>query len=191
MISFSLYNDVGFKQTFLLRSIMHTTWESLQCPWRKTTSVALVYPLPLLAQQCCCEILTHLVQVDYVHDLGPPIMSIKQARAAGAFHELWPIPGTNTNLPEGTGSALPAVAASPMQIRGARWRIPNQTHFYMEPQTAVAKWDEGGNVLVRAATLGFTGLGFRGFCFYLELVIIIIIKMVITIVMVMAWSWSS
>lgn len=51
-------------------------------------------------------------------------------------------------LAQGVDSALGAVAASPLQIRGAKWYIPNQVHMYMEPQTSVARWDEGGVIQV-------------------------------------------
>ena len=53
-------------------------------------------------------------------------------------------------LVQGVDSALGAVAASPLQIRGAKWYIPNQVHMYMEPQTSVARWDEGGVIQVGA-----------------------------------------
>ena len=82
----------------------------------------------------------------YERNLGPPIMSIEQACKAGAFHALPPIVGRTSNVDGGRAAALAAVEASPLQIRGARWRIPNQTHFYMEPQTSVATPDEGGNM---------------------------------------------
>ena len=54
---------------------------------------------------------------------------------------------------QGVSSALPAVEASPLQIRGAKWYMPNQIHMYMEPQTTVAKWDEGGNIQARPSPL--------------------------------------
>ncbi len=87
-------------------------------------------------------------QVEYVRDLGPPVMSIEHARAAAAFHKLPPIAGITSNVTGGRAEVLAAVSASPLQIRGARWRIPNQTHFYMEPQTSIATPDEGGNIQV-------------------------------------------
>ncbi|KAK9918869.1 hypothetical protein WJX75_007680 [Coccomyxa subellipsoidea] len=93
-----------------------------------------------------------LVQVDYSCELGPPVVTIADARRVGAFHDPPPVAGPNSNLPDGQNSALPAVNASPLQIRGAKWHIPNQTHFYMEPQTAIARWDEGGVIQVQAAT---------------------------------------
>jgi hypothetical protein len=51
---------------------------------------------------------------------------------------------------QGVRDALAAVEASPLQIRGAKWYMPNQVHVYMEPQTTVAKWDEGGVIQARA-----------------------------------------
>ena len=39
-------------------------------------------------------------QVEYSRELGPPIMTIDEARKAGAFHEIPPLPGANSNLPE-------------------------------------------------------------------------------------------
>ena len=35
-----------------------------------------------------------------------------------------------------------------------RYRLPQQQHFYMEPQAAVAIPDEGGSMLVHSATQG-------------------------------------
>ncbi|BDA48926.1 probable indole-3-acetaldehyde oxidase [Coccomyxa sp. Obi] len=93
-----------------------------------------------------------LVQVDYSCELGKPVVTIADARREGTFHDPPPTAGPNSNLPDGQPSALPAVEAAPLQIRGAKWAIPNQTHFYMEPQTAIAKWDEGGVIQVQAAT---------------------------------------
>lgn len=37
------------------------------------------------------------------------------------------------------------------QVRGGRWAIPSQLHFYMEPQTAMAQGDGEGGIEVSAS----------------------------------------
>ena len=59
-------------------------------------------------------------QVEYSCELGKPVVTIADARREGAFHDPPPIAGPNSNLPDGQPSALPAVEASPLQIRGAK-----------------------------------------------------------------------
>lgn len=69
------------------------------------------------------------VQVDYSLELGPPIVTLKDARKQNSFHSVPPLPGTNTNLPNGEKSAVPYVEKCPMQIRGAKWHMPTQVCF--------------------------------------------------------------
>lgn len=77
-------------------------------------------------QTCCtlelqhCECVLCWRQVDYSCELGPPVVTIADARRAGAFHDPPAVAGPNSNLPDGQESALPAVDASPLQIRGAK-----------------------------------------------------------------------
>ncbi len=59
--------------------------------------------------------------MDYSYELGKPVVTIADARRQGAFHDPPPIAGPNSNLPDGQPSALPAVEASPLQIRGAKY----------------------------------------------------------------------
>ena len=66
------------------------------------------------------------LQVDYSLELGPPIVTLQDARKQNSFHKLPALPGPNTNLPSGEKSALPHVQKCPMQIRGAKWHIPTQ-----------------------------------------------------------------
>ena len=40
------------------------------------------------------------MQVEYSRELGPPVMTIADARKVGAFHTLPPIEGNKTNLPQ-------------------------------------------------------------------------------------------
>lgn len=49
-----------------------------------------------------------------------------------------------------TYSLQAAFAQAPHVLRGLRYSIPSQHHFYMEPQVAVASPDEGGAVQVIA-----------------------------------------
>ena len=65
-------------------------------------------------------------QVDYSLELGPPIVTLQDARKQNSFHKLPALPGPNTNLPSGEKSAIPHVQKCPMQIRGAKWHIPTQ-----------------------------------------------------------------
>ena len=65
-------------------------------------------------------------QVDYSLELGPPIVTLQDARKQNSFHKLPALPGPNTNLPSGEKSAIPHVQKCPMQIRGAKWQIPTQ-----------------------------------------------------------------
>lgn len=58
--------------------------------------------------------------MDYSCELGPPVVTIEDARREGAFHDPPPVAGPNSNLPDGQHSALPAVESSPLQIRGAK-----------------------------------------------------------------------
>ena len=64
--------------------------------------------------------------MDYSLELGPPIVTLKDARKQNSFHSVPPLPGTNTNLPSGEKSAVPYVEKCPMQIRGAKWHMPTQ-----------------------------------------------------------------
>ncbi len=69
------------------------------------------------------------IQVDYSRELGPPIVTLKDARKQNSFHSVPPLPGTNTNLPNGEKSAVPYVEKCPMQIRGAKWHMPTQVRL--------------------------------------------------------------
>ena len=64
--------------------------------------------------------------MDYSLELGPPVVTLKDARKQNSFHSVPPLPGTNTNLPNGEKSAVPYVEKCPMQIRGAKWHMPTQ-----------------------------------------------------------------
>eukprot|EP00879_Flechtneria_rotunda_P028287 GHRR01030386.1.p1 GENE.GHRR01030386.1~~GHRR01030386.1.p1 ORF type:complete len:246 (+),score=85.33 GHRR01030386.1:812-1549(+) len=44
------------------------------------------------------------------------------------------------------------IAAAPLQIKGATYRLPSQQHMYMETQTAVAEPQEDGCLKVTSAT---------------------------------------
>lgn len=64
--------------------------------------------------------------MDYSLELGPPIVTLKDARKQNSFHSVPALPGPNTNLPNGEKSAIPYVEKCPMQIRGAKWHMPTQ-----------------------------------------------------------------
>ena len=72
-------------------------------------------------------------QVDYSRELGPPIVTLKDARKQNSFHTVPALPGPNSNLPNGEKSALPYVEDCPMQIRGAKWHMPTQVSFACLP----------------------------------------------------------
>ena len=189
-----------------------TAWVKIKMPGNQlqckpSCILVLMSPCPCLWQFPCLDLTACCLQVDYSLELGPPIVTLQDARKQNSFHKLPALPGPNSNLPSGEKSALPHVQKCPMQIRGAKWHIPTQVqpaflalqrlpqrlsapmwlsllmtklslhlivhqacchvlaqacmllkmpkpsvgvqvHMYMEPQTAVAKWDEGGVIQV-------------------------------------------
>ncbi|CAL5222937.1 g5372 [Coccomyxa viridis] len=106
-----------------------------------------------------------LVKVDYSLELGPPIVTLKDARKQNSFHSVPPLPGTNTNLPNGEKSAVPYVEKCPMQIRGAKWHMPTQVtsstqsadHVQWAVSTALNLPHNKVNVHCRRAGGGFGG----------------------------------
>lgn len=85
-------------------------------------------------------------QVNYTfpEELGTPILQISEARKAKAYHKIAPGMDHQSSLKEGQ-SMEGALKGCQHQIRGGRWTMPSQLHFYMEPQTALAQGDgEGG-----------------------------------------------
>lgn len=96
------------------------------------------------------------MQVHYTFpsDLGQPIMQIEEARKAGSYHKTDPSIDSNSSLKEGQ-TMEQALQECQHQVRGGRWQIPSQLHFYMEMQSCVAQGDgEGGMEVTRLATVG-------------------------------------
>ena len=80
----------------------------------------------------------------FPEELGSPILQISEARKAKAYHKVAPGMDHQSSLKEGE-SMEGALKGCQHQIRGGRWTLPSQLHFYMEPQTALAQGDgEGG-----------------------------------------------
>ena len=75
-------------------------------------------------------------------------MQIEEARKAGSYHKTDPSMDHNSSLKEGQ-SMEEALQGCPHQVRGGRWTVPSQLHFYMEGQTAVAQGDGEGGMEVR------------------------------------------
>ncbi|KAL0029788.1 hypothetical protein WJX77_000034 [Trebouxia sp. C0004] len=105
-------------------------------------------PIGLLvaANRAAAERGAQLVKVNYTfpQELGTPILQISEARKAKAYHKVAPGMDHQSSLKEGQ-SMEGALKGCQHQIRGGRWTMPSQLHFYMEPQTALAQGDgEGG-----------------------------------------------
>ena len=75
-------------------------------------------------------------------------MQIEEARKAGSYHKTDPSMDHNSSLKEGQ-SMKEALQGCPHQVRGGRWTVPSQLHFYMEGQTVVAQGDGEGGMEVR------------------------------------------
>lgn len=105
-------------------------------------------PASLLRQEA-------MAQVDYSLELGPPIVTLQDAKKQRSFHQVPPLPGPNSNLPNGEKSAIPYVEKCPMQIRGAKWHIPTQV-----TAAAFLSHIESQMVLVNTSllTLGFASM---------------------------------
>ncbi|KAA6423444.1 MAG: Aldehyde oxidase, partial [Trebouxia sp. A1-2] len=105
-------------------------------------------PIGLLvaANRAAAERGAQLVKVNYTfpEELGTPILQISEARKAKAYHKIAPGMDHQSTLKEGQ-SMEGVLKGCQHQIRGGRWTMPSQLHFYMEPQTALAQGDgEGG-----------------------------------------------
>lgn len=103
------------------------------------------------------------VAVEY--NASPPVLSVADAVAAGNFYNLMysigmppgPNFGGNSAFKE-VGDVDKALAESAHTVRNARYVIPSQQHFYMEPQTAVATPDEDGGMTVMSSCQGTDGI---------------------------------
>ena len=88
------------------------------------------------------------VDIEYIEDetLGKPILSIQEAIAAGSY--LHPPVEMTTNI----GDAAQALQEAEHTIKGAKYKLPSQQHFYMEPQGALVLPDEAGTFTVTSST---------------------------------------
>ena len=96
------------------------------------------------------------VKYSFPEDLGKPIMQICEARKAKSFHKTSPEMAHNSSLKEGE-TMEGALKECQHQVRGAKWNIPSQLHFYMEPQTALAQGDGEGGMEVPQQTSWLAG----------------------------------
>ncbi|KAK9795562.1 hypothetical protein WJX73_009750 [Symbiochloris irregularis] len=95
-----------------------------------------------------------LVAVRYGHPKGEaePILTLDAGIAAGSFFKSNNLPSGILSAKRQGGNPQAAMAGAKNVIRGARYRLPSQQHFYMEPQAAVAVPGEAGSMTVHAAT---------------------------------------
>ncbi|KAK9807521.1 hypothetical protein WJX72_001412 [[Myrmecia] bisecta] len=93
-----------------------------------------------------------LVKVEYVRNLGKPILTIQDAIRANSYHHVPEGFGGDSAMSMCVGDADAALEHAPNIVRGARYTTPSQQHMYMETQTAVVTPDEDGMFTVHSAT---------------------------------------
>eukprot|EP00891_Asterochloris_glomerata_P008497 jgi/Astpho2/8497/Aster-05539 len=105
-----------------------------------------VIGLVVATSQRLAERAAWLVEVEYLDDssLGTPILSIADAIKAESFYGAHPEPVMS-------GNAAKALAEAKNVIRGARYCLPSQQHFFMETQSCVVLPDEAGTVQVTSS----------------------------------------
>ncbi|EIE21740.1 molybdenum cofactor-binding domain-containing protein [Coccomyxa subellipsoidea C-169] len=100
-----------------------------------------------------------LVSVRYGHpkELGDPILSIPDAIKADSYYDP-PGSGSFTSGRVCIGDPDKALSTAPHTIKGGRYSLPSQQHFYMETQNALAEVGEGGTVTVHSSTQTLDGV---------------------------------
>ncbi|DBA80138.1 TPA: hypothetical protein ACH3X2_007614 [Trebouxia sp. C0005] len=88
------------------------------------------------------------VQVEYIADsnLGTPLLCIRDAIKADSYYS------PPMDLVTTIGDAKTAMSEAQCTITDARYRLPSQQHFYMEPQGALVLPDEAGTFTVTSST---------------------------------------
>ena len=124
----------------------------LQCKWLYVLVLVLMSPCLCSWRFACLDVTARCLQVDYSLELGPPIVTLQDARKQNSYHKLPVLPGPNTNLPSGEKSAIPHVQKCPMQIRGAKWHIPTQARSCFTYASLVLQSPRSHHHLQRGST---------------------------------------
>lgn len=107
-------------------------------------------PLGLIVAESQVEAETgaQAVHVEYLQDanLGSPLLSIGEAIQAGSYYD------PPMDLVTTIGDAKAAMKTAQCTIQNARYKLPSQQHFYMEPQGALVLPDEAGTFTVTSST---------------------------------------
>lgn len=106
--------------------------------------------LVLATSRAAAERGAQLVEVQYTPTGKQPCITLQDAVQRGHFFE----DDTYDRSQVVRGAPAAALDSAECTIRNARWYIPSQYHFYMEPQVAVVEPDEGGRLTVHSSCQG-------------------------------------